>query len=44
MRRLLVIDEREHALVSADEANVFTTSAIDVDLFANTLFLPVITR
>jgi hypothetical protein len=44
VRRLLVIDEREHALVSADAANVFTTSAIDVDLFANTLFLPLVTR
>lgn len=44
VRRLLVIDEREHALVSADEVDVFTTSAIDVDLFANTLFLPLVTR
>ncbi len=44
VRRLLVVDEREHALVSADESNVFTTSAVDVDLFAHTIFLPLVTR
>ncbi len=44
VRRLLVIDEREHALVSADETNVFTTSAIAVDRFANLIFLPLVTR
>ena len=37
-------DIEPDGLVSADEANVFTTSAIDVDLFANTLFLPLVTR
>ena len=44
LRRLLVVDERDNTLVSADEANVFVTSAIDVDRFANLLFLPVATR
>ena len=44
LRRLLVVDEREHALVSADDFNVFTTSAIDVSQFASALFLPLVTR
>jgi hypothetical protein len=34
LRRLLVVDEWEHPLVSADELNVYTTAAIDVGQFA----------
>ena len=44
LRRLLVIDERDNTLVSADETNVFVTSAIEVDRFANLLFLPLATK
>ncbi len=40
--RVLVVDERYHALVSDDKSNVFTTTTIDVDPFAHTLFLPLI--
>jgi hypothetical protein len=44
LSRVLVVDEREHALVSDDAFNVFTTSAIDVSRFASALFLPPVTR
>ena len=42
--RLLVVDERVNALVSDDQANVFTTSAIDVSMFTNHLFLPMMAK
>lgn len=42
--RVLVVDEREHAQVSADETNVFTTSAIDVNQFAPAVFVPIVSR
>jgi hypothetical protein len=45
LRRLLVVDEREHPLVSADDLNVFTTSAINVSQFAPLrTYLPVVVR
>lgn len=44
LARILVVDEHEHAQVSADETNVFTTSAIDVSRFAAAVFVPILTR
>jgi hypothetical protein len=41
VRRLLVIDEREHQQVSADEFDVYTTSAVDLMQFApERIYLP----